>query len=94
MSRVALAAALLLGGCGPSLADMPPAPTGRCVAEPARGLLGQPYSAALARRVMKQSGARPQRAIRPGQAVTMDYRTDRVDVHVDRDNRITAITCG
>ena len=28
------------------------------------------------------------------EAVTRDFRADRVNVHIDRDNRISAVSCG
>ena len=34
------------------------------------------------------------RVIKPGQAVTMDYRGDRLNVEVDAHNAIVRITCG
>ena len=34
------------------------------------------------------------RPIGPGQAVTRDLRPDRVNVHIDRANAITAVDCG
>ena len=45
-------------------------------------------------RVWRESGAGLIRPIAPGQAVTRDFRADRVNVHIDRDNRISAVSCG
>ena len=49
---------------------------------------------AVMARVWRESGAGLIRPIAPGQAVTRDFRADRVNVHIDRDNRITAVSCG
>ena len=40
------------------------------------------------------SGARSARVIKPGMAVTMDFREDRVNIDVDAANSIKAIRCG
>ena len=34
------------------------------------------------------------RVIRPGQAVTMDYSTARVNINVNERNAIVGVTCG
>lgn len=38
-------------------------------------------------------GDKPMRVIRPGTAVTMDYRPDRLNVQVGEDGKITGFTC-
>lgn len=40
------------------------------------------------------SGSRSVRVGRPGMAMTMDFRPDRLTVHVDGDNRIVKLVCG
>ena len=40
------------------------------------------------------SGARNARVVKPGMAVTMDFRQDRVTVQVDAQNRIERASCG
>ena len=42
----------------------------------------------------KASGAKSMRSIKPGQAVTMDYREDRVNVYQDASGNIERISCG
>jgi hypothetical protein len=32
------------------------------------------------------------RVLHPGDMMTMDYREDRVNIHVDKDNKITEVT--
>ena len=56
--------------------------------------VGQPADEAVMARVWRESGAGLIRPIAPGQAVTRDFRADRVNVHIDRDNRISAVSCG
>ena len=89
-----LIAPALLGACDPPLAAVPPAPPGACTPEHAKALIGFRYGEGIADRVMSFTGARTIRVIHPGQIVTMDFRTDRVNVHVDARGRIVSVTCG
>ena len=36
----------------------------------------------------------PRRIIRPGEAVTMDYREDRTNIELDDDDRVVRVYCG
>lgn len=90
---------LLVAGCAASAP--PPAalptrddPAFRCAAEPALGLIGRDASNALADEALRLTGARTIRWIQPGQAVTMDYREDRLNIALDAFNRVERITCG
>ena len=97
MLRIALAG-LMLGGCAAPEAEMdetvPVYGEGQCDADRAQSLVGQPATAALGAEALARTGARTIRWIQPGQAVTMDYRTDRLNIKLDGNNRVTAITCG
>ena len=101
--RLALSAslpALLLAACsavqpqsaGPAVQD--PASAGQCHADKVAWAVGQAASQEVMARVWKESGAGLIRPISPGQAVTRDFRPDRVNVDLDKDNTITRITCG
>lgn len=97
--RIAMmAAGLLLGGCAAPEVGMeetvPVHGAGHCDAGAAQGLVGQPASSALGAEALARTGARTIRWIQPGQAVTMDYRTDRLNIELDANNRVTAIRCG
>jgi hypothetical protein len=46
------------------------------------------------RRVWHESGAGLIRPIGPDTAVTRDFRPDRVNVEIDRNNTITRVSCG
>lgn len=76
--------------------DAPPAvgAGGTCDAEAARGLVGQVATAELGAEALRLTGARGLRWIQPGQAVTMDYRPDRLNIELDAQNRVTEIRCG
>ena len=67
---------------------------GTCNAEPAQSYVGKPASDANVQAAFKASGAKAMRSIKPGQAVTMDYREDRVNIHQDANGHIERISCG
>ena len=92
----ALCAACLaaaLAGCAPDVAD-PGADS--CGAGSYQGLVGSTDEAALdALADLGLAGDAPQtRFIGPGQAVTMDYRPDRLNVEYDADGIVTRVFCG
>ena len=100
MRKAALTATLLITGCNaaPPPGVDPPVrggPGGH-VCQPA-GLdrfVGQPATAEIGSAILSESGASTLRWIPHGSAVTMDFRTDRVNVKLDTQNRIEAVTCG
>ncbi|TFI60176.1 hypothetical protein E2493_00215 [Sphingomonas parva] len=107
MSRRALPLLLFAaGGCAtvpPESAEQnaqAPVPVGEaeggtaCDATQVRHLIGRQQSEAVATEAMRLSGARALRWLRPGSVVTMDYRTDRLNIHVDGKGRITDLRCG
>lgn len=65
-----------------------------CDASGAQGLIGQPATEALGTRALELTGARTIRWIQPGQAVTMDYREDRLNISLNARNRVERISCG
>lgn len=65
-----------------------------CDAEPAQRFVGRMSSDAVVAEVRAASGARVARVIGHDMMVTMDYSGDRVNVQLDEDGRIVAITCG
>lgn len=56
--------------------------------------VGQSASSEVGAEILRISGAKTLRWIPRGSAVTMDYRTDRVNVRLDALNRIEQISCG
>jgi len=95
----ALVPVLLLGavlaGCAvvtppvPPLPAVPAAAEDTCGATPYAGLVGQDATALERVSIMREI-----RIIRPGMAVTRDYRAGRINVDIDVTNRITRIYCG
>ncbi|MFP1642937.1 I78 family peptidase inhibitor [Pontitalea aquivivens] len=89
-----LIAGLALAGCraAPALPPDPanPADPGAdaCGAVRLQHLVGQPESVLQGMRFDA-----PVRIIRPGMAVTMDYRPDRLNIEIDARNRIARAHC-
>ncbi len=89
---LAIPAALVLAACQPTTANDPVA------FSPARDACG---ASSYWDRVGKNHKAydfsapdRPVRVLGPDTAMTMDYRTDRLNVDIDRGGKITRIWCG
>jgi hypothetical protein len=75
----------------------PPAPAPgelRCVAEAGAWAVGKPVSDDLVAQVISDTHSKTARVIRPGQAVTMDFRGDRVNVMLDMNDKVDRVTCG
>lgn len=66
----------------------------QCDAERARWAIGREASADVVEEVRGATQSQHVRVIHPGQAVTMDFRPDRVNIHVNERNAITSVTCG
>lgn len=81
-------------GAGTDL-PIPERGTGKgCDAGKAQGLIGRAASDALGAEAMRLSGAGVLRWIPPGAMVTMDYRSDRLNIHLGAKNEILTIACG
>jgi hypothetical protein len=64
-----------------------------CSADSAKGFIGKPGDG-NADRARVAADADAVRVIRPGQAVTMDYRAERLNLKLDAKGIVTAVTCG
>ena len=65
----------------------------KCLPEQAKTLVGQ--SGLTEAQIKQKTSAKMVRMVQPGQAVTMDYREDRVTVTVDpKTNKVTHASCG
>ncbi|SEN31208.1 I78 family peptidase inhibitor [Halomonas caseinilytica] len=102
---IATTVALMLTGCAGSASTAPPRteapkpPTmsqaeDACGARQVQDHVGEAYTEALGERLEQESGAGDVRAKRPGQAYTMEFRADRLDVNLDDAGVIRAIRCG
>jgi len=95
MKSVLAAAALLSAGCTtPSETAPVPPENAACNAAAAQRLAGRDGSPAVAQEAQRLAGAGTVRFLRPGQVVTIEYRADRLNLHVDARNRIARIICG
>jgi hypothetical protein len=87
---------------GAACAGTPPAPTPVpaeepvmiCQADAGQWALGQSADEAVVARVVADTGSERARVVRPGMAVTTDFRVERVNIEVDADNRIVSVRCG
>lgn len=91
----ALVLALSVGAC----ATMAPPPSanpveGPCNAEGARWAIGQAVNDDVVNRILRDTNSRDARVLGPGDAATMDYRPDRINVDVNDRGAITGLRCG
>lgn len=81
----------------PAVEPAPPANEGevmKCDDSNMGWAIGQLADEALVTRVRTETDSKGVRVIKPGMAVTMDYREDRVNIDVDANNKVVAIRCG
>ena len=55
---------------------------------------GQPATAALVKQMLAATGKTMARKVEPGMMVTMDFREDRLTIHVDAANKVERASCG
>jgi hypothetical protein len=86
----------LLSGCSsqPAVQPAPEEITGDCTVEQVQGLLGQTASAELIEQLQRQANAKTLRVLAPGDAATMDYNPQRLNIDIDESEVIIRLTCG
>lgn len=99
MRKIVLLAPALLSACATAPAAEPEPPVvGRsgyvCRNDALGGFAGREASAQVGSEILRASGARVLRWVQPGMMVTMEFREDRVTVHLAAGNRIERATCG
>ena len=85
-------AVLLLAACTmdmPPPVMPPPDPVNQCGAADLQGLVGQPAAVLETMRF-----SQPIRIILPGQAITMDYSPNRLNIEINEADRIARVSCG
>lgn len=93
-------AALVLAGCSSTsepktpVAPVADAGYGRCNAAAAEFAIGQKASTELLEQARVKSGAHTARVLKPSDMVTMEYRSDRLNLNTDDSLTITRINCG
>jgi hypothetical protein len=95
----ALLGALLMtsAGCAgvpPAEAEVPEHGGGSCDAAKAQALVGRAKSGEVGAEALRLSGASIVRWLPEGSIVTMEYREGRLNLHLDKANRIVRIVCG
>lgn len=89
-----LVLAVALVGCVGAEKPVPEFGAGACDPSKSTALVGRVADATVvaeAKRLTRSKGAR---VVAPGAMVTMDYRTDRVNLHVDPQGKVVMIRCG
>ncbi len=101
MLSAALGVALMVGGChetvsrdGPRAQPAPPPPPTECDASGAEWAVGEHATDQVVERARLASGAQTVRVLRPGEAGTMDYDVNRLNLDVDDSDRIVEVRCG
>jgi hypothetical protein len=82
------------GPCNPTAAPVFPAPTDECGAAEFARYAGAQATAEVRAAIAVRLGDRRVRYIAPGDAVTQDYRIDRLNVELGEDGRIARLRCG
>ncbi|MDH6593171.1 putative lipoprotein YajG [Variovorax sp. TBS-050B] len=72
----------------------PPEPVFQCNADGARFAVGQQLSPQLEAAARVRAGAGTVRALKPGEAVTMELNGGRLNLDVDARGRVTDVRCG
>ena len=67
---------------------------GDCDAAKAQYAVGRPFSDALLDEARTRAGARTARMLRPGQAITMEFSSQRLNLELDNDGKVARARCG
>lgn len=90
-----LALLALLAGCSSQPASQSTAEiSGDCNVDNLSGVLGQIASAERIEQTQQQANAKFLRVLAPGDAATLDYNPQRLNIHIDESETITRLTCG
>ncbi|MGE8119896.1 I78 family peptidase inhibitor [Pseudomonas fulva] len=96
-----LAVAAVLAGCstggdssGGQVPEVPAGNDGRCQASGADFAVGKMGSAELLEQARKASGSQMARILKPHDVVTLEYRSERLNLNVDEQGRVTRVNCG
>lgn len=100
-------AAALLAGCSStsesssqpedSAASSPVSSAGgyaRCDAAAVQFAVGKPASAALLDQAKAKAGAQTARVLGPNDIVTLEYRSDRLNLNTDDSGKVSRVNCG
>ena len=97
MRKVLALAPAFLAACSTAPAQTPVhgvTPGHKCETARTAAFIGQPGTSEVGAAIMRVTRAAVLRWAPPGVMLTMDFREDRVTVHLGPDRRVTAIKCG
>lgn len=98
VSLGSLLAVLALSGCStPDSSAQEPAGEaghGRCDAQSAGFAIGKKASSELLEQARAKSGAQTARILMPNDVMTLEYRSDRLNLNADNSGIITRVNCG
>lgn len=85
----------LLAGCSSqqpaqSVAEI----SGDCTVEQLQGMRGQQASTKQIEELQLKANAKFVRVLAPGDAATLDYNLQRLNIYIDESETITRLTCG
>ena len=96
----ALLAAALLAGCSTSSSESAKDPVAaesshtRCDAAAAQFTIGKKASPQLLEQARTRAGAQNARFLKPDDMITLEYRSDRLNLNTDNNLLITRVNCG
>ena len=83
-----------LASCTSVAPATPARPADACLPATLDQFIGQRQSKELNTRMLRLTGKTALRWVRPGMAVTMDYREDRLTVYLDAGGKVDRASCG
>ena len=96
----ALMAVAMLAGCSTTSSESAKEPVateaghGRCEATAAEFAIGKKASPALLEQARAKAGAQNARFLKPDDMITLEYRSDRLNLNTDNNLIITRVNCG
>ena len=83
----------MIAACAATAPPAAPPQADACSPQSLSRYVGLAANDSTAARMKRETGKTDLRWVRPGMAVTMDYREDRLTVYVDAANRIERASC-
>jgi Peptidase inhibitor I78 family len=69
-------------------------PAATCDQSKGSWAVGKPADEALLAKILSDTGAKHTRVLRPGMMVTAEFDGTRINIRVDNNNLVLAVTCG
>ncbi|GAA4759282.1 hypothetical protein GCM10023264_29950 [Sphingomonas daechungensis] len=85
--------ALALGACATANANDAAPSSGKCSTDKLGAFVGRDATSDTAAELVRESGAKVLRWAPKGSMLTMDFREDRLTVHLDANNKIERLDC-